>query len=536
EQLGKQIGEYLVANNTELFTAYNVIKGFLNLTVADTYFNEFLSKNYEGSQTGSDAKTGRKVVVEYSSPNTNKPLHLGHLRNNFLGWSVAEILKANGNEVAKTCVVNDRGVHICKSMIAWEMFGEGTTPDTQGVKGDHFVGDYYVKFSNEHKKEIEELVAAGQAKEEAERNAPIMQKTQQMLVDWEKGKPEVIDLWRRMNGWVYKGFDETYKRIGTDFEKIYYESETYLSGKRFVEEGLKEGVFYRKEDGSIWINLTDEGLDEKLVLRKDGTSVYITQDLGLADEKYRDFHYDQSIYIIADEQNYHMKVLELILKKLGKPYADGIFHLSYGMVDLPSGRMKSREGTVVDADDLVDEMVLEAEKKTKEKSKIEEFTESELKELYETLALGALKFYLLKVDPKKRMVFNPEESIDFHGFTGPFIQYTYARIKSILRKEKGSSQLSAGSNGLLKLEKELLILLDQYGDVVHQAAIEYSPAVIANYIYSVAQTYNTFYTAHSVLKAESEEKKQLRLHLCQLTSNIIRHAMSLLGIRVPERM
>ncbi|MGZ3923663.1 MAG: arginine--tRNA ligase [Flavisolibacter sp.] len=536
EQLGKQIGEYLVANNTELFTAYNVIKGFLNLTVADTYFNEFLSKNYEGSQTGSDAKTGRKVVVEYSSPNTNKPLHLGHLRNNFLGWSVAEILKANGNEVAKTCVVNDRGVHICKSMIAWEMFGEGTTPDTQGVKGDHFVGDYYVKFSNEHKKEIEELVAAGQAKEEAERNAPIMQKTQQMLVDWEKGKPEVIDLWRRMNGWVYKGFDETYKRIGTDFEKIYYESETYLSGKRFVEEGLKEGVFYRKEDGSIWINLTDEGLDEKLVLRKDGTSVYITQDLGLADEKYRDFHYDQSIYIIADEQNYHMKVLELILKKLGKPYADGIFHLSYGMVDLPSGRMKSREGTVVDADDLVDEMVLEAEKKTKEKSKIEEFTESELKELYETLALGALKFYLLKVDPKKRMVFNPEESIDFHGFTGPFIQYTYARIKSILRKEKGSSQLSAGSNGLLKLEKELLILLDQYGDVVHQAAIEYSPAVIANYIYSVAQTYNTFYTAHSVLKAESEEKKQLRLHLCQLTSNIIKHAMSLLGIRVPERM
>ncbi|MGZ3950988.1 MAG: arginine--tRNA ligase [Flavisolibacter sp.] len=536
EQLGKQIGEYLVANNTELFTAYNVIKGFLNLTVADTYFNEFLSKNYEGSQTGSDAKTGRKVVVEYSSPNTNKPLHLGHLRNNFLGWSVAEILKANGNEVAKTCVVNDRGVHICKSMIAWEMFGEGTTPDTQGVKGDHFVGDYYVKFSNEHKKEIEELVAAGQAKEEAERNAPIMQKTQQMLVDWEKGKPEVIDLWRRMNGWVYKGFDETYKRIGTDFEKIYYESETYLSGKRFVEEGLKEGVFYRKEDGSIWINLTEEGLDEKLVLRKDGTSVYITQDLGLADEKYRDFHYDQSIYIIADEQNYHMKVLELILKKLGKPYADGIFHLSYGMVDLPSGRMKSREGTVVDADDLVDEMVLEAEKKTKEKSKIEEFTESELKELYETLALGALKFYLLKVDPKKRMVFNPEESIDFHGFTGPFIQYTYARIKSILRKEKGSSQLSAGSNGLLKLEKELLILLDQYGDVVHQAAIEYSPAVIANYIYSVAQTYNTFYTAHSVLKAESEEKKQLRLHLCQLTSNIIKHAMSLLGIRVPERM
>jgi arginyl-tRNA synthetase len=536
DQLGKQIGDYLVGNNKELFRDYNVIKGFLNLIVGDTYFNEFLLSNFERSDPASHEKTGRKVVVEYSSPNTNKPLHLGHLRNNFLGWSVAEILKASGNEVAKTCVVNDRGVHICKSMIAWEMFAGGATPETEGIKGDHFVGDYYVKFSNEHKKETEELVAAGQGKEEAERNAPIMQRTQQMLVDWEKGKPEVIELWKRMNGWVYKGFDETYKRIGSDFEKIYYESETYLLGKRFVEEGLKQGVFYRKEDGSVWINLTDEGLDEKLVLRKDGTSVYITQDLGLADEKYKDFHYDQSIYIIADEQNYHMKVLELILKKLGKPYADGIFHLSYGMVDLPTGRMKSREGTVVDADDLVDEMVLEAEKKTKEKSKVEEFSEIELKELYETLALGALKFYLLKVDPKKRMVFNPEESIDFHGFTGPFVQYTYARIKSILRKEKAVNSQLTGATGLLKLEKGLLVLLDQYGDIVQQAAMEYSPAVIANYIYSVAQTYNTFYTAHSVLKAESEEKKQLRLQLCQLTSSVIQHAMSLLGIRVPERM
>jgi arginyl-tRNA synthetase len=463
-------------------------------------------------------------------------LHLGHLRNNFLGWSVAEILKANGNDVAKTCVVNDRGIHICKSMIAWELFSNGATPETMKVKGDHFVGDYYVKFSNELKKEAEELVAAGQSKDDAERNAPIMQKTQQMLVDWEKGKPDVIDLWKKMNGWVYKGFDETYKRIGSDFEKIYYESETYLLGKKFVEEGLKQGVFYRKEDGSIWIDLTSEGLDEKLVLRKDGTSVYITQDLGLAEEKYKDFQYDQSIYIIADEQNYHMKVLELILKKLGKPYADGIFHLSYGMVDLPTGRMKSREGTVVDADDLVDEMVLEAEKKTKEKSKVEEFSEAELRDLYETLALGALKFYLLKVDPKKRMVFNPEESIDFHGFTGPFIQYTYARIKSILRKEKAVRTHPSDLSSLLKLEKELLVLLDQYGDIVHQAATEYSPAVIANYIYSVAQTYNTFYTAHSVLKAESEEKKQLRLQLCQLTSNVIKHAMSLMGIRVPERM
>jgi arginyl-tRNA synthetase len=448
---------------------------------------------------------------------------------------VAEILKANGNNVVKTCVVNDRGIHICKSMIAWELFSNGATPETTGTKGDHFVGDYYVKFSNEHKKETEKLIVAGQSKEEAERNAPIMQKTQQMLVDWEDGKPQVIDLWKRMNNWVYKGFDETYQRIGSDFDKIYYESETYLLGKKFVEQGLEQGIFYRKDDGSVWIDLTSEGLDEKLVLRKDGTSVYITQDLGLAEEKYKDFQYDQSAYVIADEQNYHMKVLELILKKLGKPYADGIFHLSYGMVDLPTGRMKSREGTVVDADDLVDEMVREAENKTKEKSKIEEFTGDELKELYEILALGALKFYLLKVDPKKRMVFNPEESIDFHGFTGPFVQYTYARIKSILRKEAVQpDNINAGN--LEKLEKELLLLLEQYGDAVQQAGTEYSPAVIANYIYSIAQTYNTFYTAHSVLKAGNEQKKQLRLQLCQLTANVIKHAMSLLGIRVPERM
>jgi len=534
EQLGKDIGEYLIENNKELFTSYNVIKGFLNLTVADRYFSDFLSGNFEVPEFRFSG-TNIKIVVEYSSPNTNKPLHLGHLRNNFLGWSVAEILKSNGNDVAKTCVVNDRGIHICKSMIAWEMFSNGATPESTSAKGDHFVGDFYVKFSNEHKKETEELIAAGQSKEDAERNAPIMLKTQQMLLDWEQGKPEVINLWKKMNSWVYKGFAETYKRIGTDFEKIYYESETYLLGKKFVEEGLKQGVFYKKDDGSIWIDLTTEGLDEKLVLRKDGTSVYMTQDLGLAEEKYKDFRYDQSMYIIADEQNYHMKVLELILKKLGKPYADGIFHLSYGMVDLPTGRMKSREGTVVDADDLVDEMVLEAEKKTKEKSKIEEFSTSELKDLYETLALGALKFYLLKVDPKKRMVFNPEESIDFHGFTGPFIQYTYARIKSILRKESAQAMLP-NETKLEKLEKQLLVLLDQYNNTIQQAAIEYSPAVIANYIYSVAQTYNSFYTVHSVLKAETEEKKQLRLQLCQLTSNVIKHAMGLLGIKVPERM
>lgn len=537
EQLGKEIGEYLVANNGELFAAFNVIKGFLNLSVNDAYFAQFLTDNFSKTAIDKTAGTPQKVMVEYSSPNTNKPLHLGHLRNNFLGWSVAEILKATGNEVMKTCIVNDRGIHICKSMIAWQLFGNGETPQSTGIKGDHFVGDYYVKFSNVHKKEMQELIAAGQTREEAERNAPIMQQTQQMLVDWEAGKPEVMQLWSKMNSWVYEGFDETYKRIGSDFDKTYYESETYLLGRKFVEMGLEKGIFYKKEDGSVWIDLTDEGLDEKLVLRKDGTSVYITQDLGLADQKYNEFHYGQSIYVIADEQNYHMKVLKLILKKLGLPYADGIHHLSYGMVELPSGRMKSREGTVVDADDLVDEMVKEAENKTKEKSKVEEFTEQELKELYETIALGALKFFLLKVDPKKKMVFNPEESIDFHGFTGPFIQYTHARIKSILRKEAaGSLTFEVQSLKLLPLEKELLLLLEQYPELVQQAATEHNPSAIANYIYSVAQTYNTFYTAHSVLKAESEEKKQLRLQLCQFTAHVIKDGMQLLGIKVPERM
>ncbi|MER3463726.1 MAG: arginine--tRNA ligase [Chitinophagaceae bacterium] len=534
EVLGKELGDYLMQQHHDLFTSYNIIKGFLNLTVKDEYLVQFLSEN-STTVPLINPDTTKKIIIEYSSPNTNKPLHLGHLRNIFYGWSVAQILKAAGQDVMKTCVVNDRGVHICKSMIAWEQFSNGATPESTATKGDHFVGDYYVKFSNEHKRQIEELIATGISKEEAEKRAPIMQQTQQMLVDWEKGKPEVIDLWKRMNSWVYKGFDQTYQRIGADFDKIYYESETYLLGKRFVEEGLAQGVLFKKEDGSVWIDLTAEGLDEKLVLRKDGTSVYITQDLGLAEEKYQDFHYDQSFYVIADEQNYHMKVLKLILQKLGKPYADGIQHLSYGMVELPSGRMKSREGTVVDADDLIDEMVKEAAAKTKEKSKVEEFSNEELNQLYETIALGALKFFLIKVDPKKRMVFNPEESIDFHGFTGPFIQYTHARIKSILRKETPSGSLRTDGT-LEKLEKELLLLLEQYPQIVKDAATEHNPAAVANYVYSVAQTYNTFYTAHSVLKAEDEEKKQLRLHLCQLTANVLKEGMYLLGINVPERM
>ncbi len=536
EVIGNQIGDFLIINYAHLFTNYNIIKGFLNLTIIDDYLIQFLKAN-KNESAGESINSKQKIIVEYSSPNTNKPLHLGHLRNNFLGWSVAEILKANGNDILKTCIVNDRGIHICKSMIAWQLFADGATPESTKTKGDHFVGDYYVRFNEEYKKETNELIEQGLPKEEAERQAPIMQNTQQMLVDWEKGKPEVMELWKRMNTWVYKGFDETYNHIGTDFDKTYYESETYLPGKKFVEAGLEKGILYRKEDGSVWIDLTDEGLDEKLLLRGDGTSVYMTQDLGLAQEKYEDFNYDQSIYVIGDEQNYHMKVLKLILKKLGMPYADGIHHLSYGMVELPSGRMKSREGTVVDADDIVNEMVAEAENKVKEKSKIEDFGEKELNDLYETIGLGALKFFLLRVDPKKKMVINPEESIDFIGFTGPFIQYTHARIKSIIRKAGNESlQFTVYSLPLLKLEKELLILLEQYPVILQQAAQEHNPSVIAIYVFTVAKTYNSFYTEHSVLNAESEGKKNLRLQLCELIADAIKTSMGLLGIKVPERM
>jgi len=535
EQLGSEIGDALLKANPAIFTAHNTIKGFLNLTVADTYWLNFLQTNYAVPKFGSSPANGKKVMVEYSSPNTNKPIHLGHLRNNFLGWSVAQILKESGYETIKSCIVNDRGIHICKSMIAWQQFANGATPQSTGTKGDHFVGDYYVRFNDEYKKQVEELISGGMAKELAEKEAPIMKGTQQMLLDWENGKPDVMELWKKMNGWVYEGFDVTYKRIGSDFAKMYYESETYIPGKKFVEEGLKTGVFFKKEDGSVWIDLTADGLDEKLVLRKDGTSVYITQDLGLAQEKYEDFKYDQSIYVIADEQNYHMKVLKLILQRSGKPYADGIFHLSYGMVELPSGRMKSREGTVVDADDMIAEMVTVAKNKTEELGKVKDFTEEELIELYDTIALGALKFFLLRVDPKKRMIFNPEESIDFHGFTGPFVQYTHARIKSILRKQATSNELRVPSP-LLKLEKELIILLEQYPTTIEQAVVEHNPSIIAIYIFNVAKLFNSFYTEHSVMKAESEEKKQLRLQIAAMTANVISSGMSLLGIKVPERM
>ncbi|HEY5966764.1 MAG TPA: arginine--tRNA ligase [Chitinophagaceae bacterium] len=536
EQLGKEIGDHLVNNNPDLFSAYNVIKGFLNLTVKNNYWIEFLQKNYVDPNFGKKKNTGNRVMVEYSSPNTNKPLHLGHLRNNFLGWSVAEILKANGSEVTKTCIVNDRGIHICKSMIAWQLFANGETPGSTGKKGDHFVGDYYVKFNDEYKKQIDELIGSGKTKDVAEKEAPIMKAAQQMLFDWEAGKPDIIALWKKMNNWVYDGFDITYKRIGSDFQKIYYESNTYLLGKDIVKEGLEKNVFYKKEDGSVWIDLTADGLDEKLVMRNDGTSVYITSDIGLAEQKFNEYKPKESIYVIGDEQNYHLKVLKLIAEKLDIPGAEGIYHLSYGMVELPTGRMKSREGTVVDADDMVDEMVAIAGRHTEELGKVKDFTETELKELYDTLGIGALKFFLLRVDPKKRMIFNPEESIDFHGFTGPFVQYTHARIKSILRKEKGVRSQESGVGSLLKLEKELILKLEQYSTIVEQAATEHNPSVLAIYAFELAKMFNAFYTEHSVMNAESEEKKQLRLKLSEMTANVIASTMGLLGIKVPERM
>jgi arginyl-tRNA synthetase len=424
-------------------------------------------------------------------------------------------------------------------MVAWQLFANGATPATTGIKGDHFVGDYYVQFGVEHKKQVEQLVSEGMSREEAEKNAPIMLAAQQMLFDWENGDTQVRSLWQKMNDWVYEGFNETYKKIGSDFDKNYFESETYLLGKEFVEEGLKSGVFFKKPDGSVWIDLSNEGLDEKLVLRKDGTSVYITQDLGLADKKYEDFHYDESIYVIADEQNYHMKVLKLILQKLGKPYANGVHHLSYGLVELPTGRMKTREGTVVDADDIIEELKKVARLKTEELGKVGDFNPGELNELYDTIALGALKFFLLRVDPKKRMLFNPEESIDFHGFTGPFIQYTHARIKSILRKDAVKKEDHAETNDttpLYKLEKALIVSLEQFPSIIEAAAIEHDPSILAIYAFNLAKSFNTFYTEHSVMNAESPLKKQLRLQICEMSANTIASAMGLLGIKVPERM
>jgi len=540
EVLGNELGQAMLAGNPELFSAFNVIKGFLNLTVADSHWIDFLTQEHANTSFGRKPANGKKVMVEYSSPNTNKPLHLGHLRNNFLGWSIAEIYKANGYDIVKTCIANDRGIHICKSMVAWQLFANGATPESTGTKGDHLVGDYYVLFGKVHKEQIAELVAGGMDKEQAEKEAPIMKMAQQMLVDWEAGKPEVIELWKMMNSWVYAGFDVTYKRIGSDFDKIYYESNTYLLGKELVEQGLAKGVFFKQEDGSVWIDLTADGLDQKIVQRKDGTAVYMTQDIGLAVKKYEEFKSDLSIYVVGDEQNYHFKVLKLICQKLGLPSADGIFHLSYGMVELPTGRMKTREGTVVDADDILDEMSSEAEKKTKEQGKTEGFTGTELKDLYDIIGLGGLKFFLLRVDPKKKMVFNPEESIDLHGYTATFIQYAYARIRSVLRKEgiPGDQRIDTTGTAtpLLPAEKALLVATEKYTGVITLAGDEMSPSLISNYAFELAQAFNSFYNLHSIANAETPEKKALRLQLAQLTSTILRSALALLGIRVPERM
>ena len=555
EELGNELGQALVADNSTLFSAFNVIKGFLNLAISDSFWLNFLKENYNDSAYGRQPRNGKRVMVEYSSPNTNKPLHLGHLRNNFLGWSVAEIYKANGYEVIKTCIANDRGIHICKSMIAWQLFGNGATPESTGIKGDHLVGDYYVLFGTELKKQmapirekkLAELLAAGKTQEEAakimddanfkqelEKEAPIMKAAQQMLVDWEAGKPDVVELWRTMNSWVYKGFDETYKRIGSDFDKVYYESETYLLGKDLVEEGLRKRVFFLKDDGSAWVDLTAEGLDQKIVRRRDGTAVYITQDIGLAEVKQNEFNCDLSVYVVGDEQNYHFKVLKLICQKLGLAGADGIFHLSYGMVELPTGRMKTREGTVVDADDILDEMMKEAERKTVELGKTEGLTEEEKNELYELIGTGGLKFFLVRVDPKKRMIFNPEESIDLHGFTATAVQYAHARMKSMLRKQSPTGG-EIGAD-LLPLEKEMILTIEKYNELLQQACTEMNPSVIANYVYLIAKTFNSFYDKHSVLNAESPVKMELRLQITQMTANVIKSGMALLGIRVPDRM
>lgn len=536
DALAHSLGDRLTQDHPDRYAAHALVKGFLNLVIRDTWWTSALATGYANPRHGMATPTGRKVMVEYSSPNTNKPLHLGHLRNNFLGWSIAEILQANGHEVVRTCIVNDRGVHICKSMIAWQRYADGATPASTGRKGDHFVGDWYVRFNDAYRAEVEAMVATGVDKARAEKEAPILLAAQEMLVKWEQGDPDTLSLWRTMNGWVYEGFETTYRRIGSRFDKTYYESETYLLGKDAVEEGLRRGVFVRREDGSVWIDLTTDGLDEKLLLRKDGTSVYITQDIGLAMRKHDDFGTDQSIYVVGDEQNYHLKVLRLICQKLGLPYADGIHHLSYGMVELPTGKMKSREGTVVDADDIVQEMVDIAERHTRELGKFDEIPAGEQSELFETLGLGALKFFLLRVDPKKKMVFNPEESIDFHGFTGPFIQYTHARIRSILRKLQPDPGYDISGVPLHTRERDVLIRLEMYGQVLRQAAEDLDPSVVATYAFQLAQAFNAFYAELSVANAATEPERQLRLRLCQMTCHVIASAMGLLGIRVPERM
>ncbi|MFZ6014455.1 MAG: arginine--tRNA ligase [Bacteroidota bacterium] len=541
EETARMVGEYLV-DNSGIISRFNVVKGFLNLVLHDKVWVTVLQTIYDHPSYGQLPSNGQEIMVEYSSPNTNKPLHLGHLRNNFLGWSVAEIFKANGYNVHKVQIINDRGIHICKSMAAWTLFGDGETPRSSGIKGDHLVGKYYVEFDKAYKAQIKALMEKGATQEEAEKQAPIMQLASEMLRRWEQKDAEIVELWRTMNGWVYEGFNETYQKMGVDFEKLYYESETYLLGKEEVMKGLKQGVFLQKEDGSVWVDLTADGLDQKVLLRSDGTSVYMTQDIGTAILRFRDFpKIEGQIYTVGNEQEYHFKVLFLILAKLGYEWAKQCYHLSYGMVDLPTGKMKSREGTVVDADDLILEMVQEAERQTRALGKLEGVSAEDAHKLFNMIGLGALKFFLVKVDPKKRMLFDPAESIQLQGFTGPFVQYTHARIRSICRK--------AGSLGIVvnrsdldvvasleAAEREVLMSLNSFENKVKEAAREHSPAVIANFVYELAKEYNQFYQSIPIFNEADQHKLKFRVALSKTVADAIKRAMHLLGIEVPERM
>jgi arginyl-tRNA synthetase len=538
-KLGEEIGNYLTENVAEV-SGFNVVKGFLNIVLSDAYFLDFFSEMKDRKDFGilPAAEDAKGIMVEYSSPNTNKPLHLGHIRNILLGFSVAEILSAAGNKAYKTQIINDRGIHICKSMLAWERFGNGETPESAGIKGDKLVGNYYVKFDQEYKKEISELMETkGISEEAAKAEAPILVEAKQMLLKWEAGDPEVVALWEKMNQWVYDGFEKTYDALGVDFDKNYYESDTYLLGKDVVNQGLEKGVFYKKEDGSVWIDLTDEGLDEKIVLRSDSTAVYMTQDIGTAIQRVKDFDISGMVYTVGNEQDYHFKVLFLILKKLGFDWADYLYHLSYGMVDLPSGKMKSREGTVVDADDLIAEMTETARNISEELGKLDGYTEVEKEELYRIIGLGALKYYILKVDPKKRILFNPEESVDFQGNTGPFIQYTYARIQSIIRKADFDFKKPV-EDGYKFHEKErsLIKQIQLYPETIQLAAENHSPALIANYTYELVKEFNSFYQNVTILGTEDVTEKTLRVQLANSVGNVIKSSFGLLGIQVPERM
>ena len=541
EQTAQEIGEYLLEHESSV-ASFNVIKGFLNLTIAGSNWIEMLNAMHAQETYGitHPAEEAPLVIIEYSSPNTNKPLHLGHVRNNLLGYSLSEILKANGNRVIKTNIVNDRGIHICKSMLAWQKWGEGVTPESSGKKGDHLVGDFYVMFDKHYREEVGQFVASGLSKEEAEARSPLMAEAREMLRRWEAGDAEVRELWNRMNGWVYDGFDRTYKRLGVDFDKIYYESETYLEGREKVLEGLKKGLFYRRDDGSVWADLRPEGLDEKILLRSDGTSVYMTQDIGTAKLRFDDYPIDRMIYVVGNEQNYHFQVLSILLDKLGFAFGKGLIHFSYGMVELPEGKMKSREGTVVDADDLMDEMIATARDISNELGKLDGLSPSEADDIIRVIGLGSLKYFILKVDPRKNMTFNPKESIDFNGNTGSFIQYTYARIRSVLRKaeEQGlviPEQLPTDTPVNAK-EQTLIGSLADFASTVKEAGETYSPACIANYVYDLVREFNQFYHDYTILGESDERIRQLRLTLSAETAKIVRSAMSLLGIEMPERM